>query len=275
MFFLDKVSVNYILALSCLFTVIILFLCFFIYPYSCQWQANRVFRIGKFQLAASFFTKALKVSVRDDKLWFCYGVALSRLSQWDEAMNAFEQVERLEPGQYSVFLERIAVLRAKKCLDVALRELNLRLTFEKNSNKLRLLRCAVEIEMQLYKEAEQDCDYLIEHGQESFLAEAYNNRGLVRLILGQESKAEADFDMSYLLDPRSSTARAYCAGVWIRRNMPHKAMLLCDTTIKIDPKCAVAYYYRGLAKSMLGDFKGAEVDRKKMIELNKGFTLFK
>lgn len=258
----------------CVFVVIVLtFLCY-IYPWYCRRMAYKAFNSGVYELAANFFLRALKVSPRDAKLWFGYGVSLGRIGRMDDALKALDNVEQFEPFNKEVFSERVAILRLQNRLDFVLEELNQRIRTIGNSDDLRLMRSAVEIELQRYQEAEEDCNYLIEHGSESTSAEAFNNRGVAKLMRGADSDAEADFATSYLLDPRSSLVRAYCAGVWIRHGMPKKALALCDATIKADPSCAAAFYYRGIALQALDRPTEAEESLKRSREIEGSFIRF-
>lgn len=262
-------NLNVVLLLATVVVLLFFFGYFFLIPKVLCWRASKKLRIGDYQSAVESFFKALKISPRDARIWYGYSLALRRAERLDEALEALDAVERLEPGQTSIFLERIDVLRTQKRLDEALDELSQKIEAGDCPDQVRLMRSAVEIEAQLFEEAESDCDFLIEHGGESIYAEAFNNRGVAKLMLGRESDAESDFETSYLLDPRSSVVRAYCSSAWLRRKAPQKTLALCDATIKTDPLCAAAYHFRGLAKQMMNDFDGANEDFQKADELKR------
>lgn len=273
MVFIDILT-NQCFFLCNILVVVLLFAIFYSYPLYCRVRANRAFQNGYYDMAEHFFSAALKISSRDAMFWFGYGVTLSRLSHYQKSLKALEHVEALEPHRQDVFLERIAILRLLKKQEKALKELTERLGVNADADELRLLRSAIEIESGLYLSAEEDCDYLIEHGDERFFAEAFNNRGLARLMMNRVADAESDFDTSYLIDPRSSVVRAYCAGVWIRRNLLQQAVTLCTATLNIDPECAAALYYRGLAQKKLGDTKAGDEDLEKAEKYNVDFVRF-
>lgn len=270
----DLTEINRLLLLLCIVFFFLLSFGYMFLPWWFHRRANNAFLVGKYIDAAKFFKKAVQLAPRDAKLLFGYGVALIRLGRRDQALIAFDKAERLAPLQDSVLLEKITVLRSLKRLNICMEELTKRINLGGDSEQFRLLRSAIEIDLFLFHEAIQDCDYLIEHGSENVCAEAFNNRGVANLLLGLDTEAEADFSTSYLLDPRSSTVRAYCAGVWLRRNQPKKAFTLCEATIKTDPFCGAAFYYRGLAKKALGDNVGFYEDLQKAEELDCGFTRF-
>ena len=48
----------------------------------------------------------------------------------------------------------------------------------------------------------------------------------------------------------------------------HAALIDFSKAIDADPKNAMAYQYRGVAKARFGDFKGSIIDYNKSIELN-------
>ncbi|MBP5623162.1 MAG: hypothetical protein J6X44_14235 [Thermoguttaceae bacterium] len=272
MLFLDasvSSALNAVLLFATGFVLLAFCFYFFLIPKILCWRASKKLRIGDCQSAVESFFKALKISPRDARNWYGYSLALRRAERYDEALEALDNVDRLEPGQTSIFLERVDVLRSQKRLNEALDELSQKIQAGDCPDQVRLMRSAVEIEAQLFEEAESDCNYLIEHGGESVYAEAFNNRGVAKLMLGREADAESDFETSYLLDPRSSVVRAYCSSAWLRRNAPQKTLALCDATIKTDPLCAAAYHFRGLAKQMMNDFAGANDDFQKADELKR------
>ncbi len=254
-------------------TVIALFCAFYLIPTFLRWKAANSLTSGDGDKAIDAFSKALKMSPRDAKIWFGLAVGLRRLKRWDESLLALDAVQRLSPFKTPVLIERISVLRAQKRLDEALKETTFWIEHEGCPDEVRLARSAIEIELQRFSEAEKDCNYLIDRGTESICAEAFSNRGLARLMLGRVADAEADFETSYLLDPRSSEARAYCASFWLRRNMPQKTLALCEATIKTDGTCAAAYYFSGLAKQALGDSKGADEYLKRATEMKYGLAI--
>ena len=103
-------------------------------------------------------------------------------------------------------------------------------------------------------------------------AGAYNNRGVVNLILGYRSDAIADYNRVIELDP--DVAEAYNNRGLVKSDLGDHtgAMADYDRVIELNPNFTEAYNNRGLVKSDLGDHTGAMADYDRAIKLNPNYA---
>lgn len=242
---------------------------FYVVPFFCRLGAGKALKKGNFKEALTKCSLGLKISPRDFHFWYFRALACRGLGRIDDALNSLLKAGELAPNRLEIFDERADLYLSQGALEDALRDLNWILESDELAFDARLTRSSVLIDLRRYREAEEDCDRLIEKSDDLNCAGAFNNRGVARLGLGRESEAEGDFETAYLLNPRLLVAQAYCAGSWIRRGAPEKTIRLCDTIIKVEPDCSVAFRYRGLAKRARGDESGAVDDLSRAEELER------
>ncbi len=248
------------------FAIILLFSGWTLYyacPFICRRHGARRFNEGRFMVASACFKRALFFSPRDSSLWFCYALALRRSSRLDASVEALQRAVALKPDECQFYYECADTLcalgRYTTALDVLHRvELTRRPTVE-----LVLTRAAIELEARRFRDVERDCQWLVRHGGDLLSAQAYCILGIMKILTGRTEEGEFDLDVSYLLDPQSSITRAYCAAILYHRGMNRQTVRLCDAIIKTDPRCAIAYYYRGVANRRIGACQESERDLAK------------
>ena len=86
-------------------TVIALFCAFYLIPTFLRWKAANSLTSGDGDKAIDAFSKALKMSPRDAKIWFGLAVGLRRLKCWDESLLALDAVQRLSPFKTPSYTE--------------------------------------------------------------------------------------------------------------------------------------------------------------------------
>ncbi len=103
-------------------------------------------------------------------------------------------------------------------------------------------------------------------------AEAYNNRGYSKFVLGNPQDAILDYNEAIKLNPRF--AEVYNNRGVAKRALgnPQDAILDYNEAIKFDPRYAEAYNNRGNARVALGKYQDAISDYNKAIKLNPRFA---
>jgi tetratricopeptide (TPR) repeat protein len=98
---------------------------------------------------------------------------------------------------------------------------------------------------------------------------AYNNRALVRAILGRDLvQALADSDQALKLLPINRDVRETRGFIFLRLGDPALALHEYNTVLDMDPNQAVSLYGRGLAKIKLGDASGGKLDQAAALAIN-------
>jgi tetratricopeptide (TPR) repeat protein len=97
---------------------------------------------------------------------------------------------------------------------------------------------------------------------------ALNDRGLAYLELGQEDRADADFDEAIRLYPKNAPAYLSRGNAYSEQGRHSRAIKNYDEAIRLDPEFALAYHDRGLTYQEMGDLKRALADFEKAGELD-------
>lgn len=108
---------------------------------------------------------------------------------------------------------------------------------------------------------------------------AYNNRALVRAIVGRDLvKALADSEEALKLMPLNLDLRETRGFVFLKLGDPALALNEYNTVLDGDPNQPVALYGRGLARIRLGDRAGGTMDQAAaqtlLPEVDRQFTLY-
>ena len=217
-------------------------------PFFWSALASRFIKSNDYAKAVDALDRALTFSPRDARLWLAKGVALRRLSKFDDALIALKEARRFAPDQLDIFQELVQLYRELGRYDESLALLDRSVELGLTPLSSLLMRCIIEIDAQRFQDAESNCSRLIATGSTKLASQAYSLRGIARLMLGRTEDSLADFETSYLLNPRSVETRVYCAATWLRRQMYRETVLLCDSILRDDPSNELADHIRGLAE---------------------------
>ncbi len=232
----------------CFALVFTLFVRFYLTPLFWGALASSFLKKDDNARAIDAFDRALKLSPRDARLWLGRGVTFRRLGRPNDALASLGKARELAPDQLSIIQELVRVYRELERYDDALDTLNHQLDLGDAPLTIMLTRCVIEIDARRFNDAEKSCDQLITTGPETMIPQVYALRGIARLMLGRIDDSLADFETSYLLDPRSIETRTFFAATWYRRKMYEKAIVLCDLILRDDPKDTLALHIRGLSE---------------------------
>lgn len=233
-------------------TTLLLWGYFYLGVYLLQYKARRLEKLGRGKVAIQSLLSAIKSSPRDSRLWERIGCFYLHQGEIEKGVEAIQRSSALEPAT----LER-SLRYAQELCDVGAYESALSvidsLSQEGESFAVRrvLMRCVIEFELLRFSEVEKDCNWLLDKGNEVLDAYVYNLRGIARLMLDRNEEALADFETSYLIEPRISETQLYCAVAWYRRGFWQKTIMLCDIILNTDPNNMVASYYRRLANEKI------------------------
>ena len=266
-------ALNLLLWVASIALVLGLWLFYYVCPFFFRRRGALFFKERRFLQASRCFRRALFFSARDDALWFSYALAQRRISKLDDAANALLKAVSLEPMDAQVYFECADVLSALGKHTDALRVLEEPTLMKRPTTALVLTRAAIELEARRFNDVEHDCQWLLREGNDLVSAQAYCILGIMRILTGRTEEGEYDLDVSYLLDPKSSITRAYCAAILYHRGMNRQTIRLCDSIIRMDPYCPIAYYYRGVAYRKLGELQAGDADLAKSQQMIEGSSV--
>src|SRR6185437_5591665 len=104
-------------------------------------------------------------------------------------------------------------------------------------------------------------------------AATFDNRGVMLDMLGRLEKASADFQQSMALDPKLGDPYVNLGSVLIKQKRYDEALESINKGIELGMSFPhIGYYDRAVAYQLLGRFKEAYFDYKKVLELEPNFT---
>ncbi|HKU63442.1 MAG TPA: tetratricopeptide repeat protein [Rhizomicrobium sp.] len=105
-------------------------------------------------------------------------------------------------------------------------------------------------------------------------AGTYDNRGVILDMLGRTDEAKADFNMAISLDPTLGDPYVNLGAILIKKGRHEEALVQINKGIELGVAYAhIGYYDRAVALQMLGRFKEAYYDYKKVLELEPNFKM--
>lgn len=253
--------------------LVLFFLLFYYYllPFILPIFAVFYMKKGNLVRAIQIYDKILRLAPNMGKAWYVRGLLLKRTGQPDEALRNFDCATRLSPRHSEAAAEAVMVLMELGRYQEALKRINQIISTHNCPINSVLTRSSIQIQLQNFPEAENDCNWVIDHDYDGTAsAGAVNNRGLARLGMKNLEAALADFELALLLDSRLTITQAHIAGCWLRQGDFKNTVQLCDRILKKDPDCEAALYYRGLAHQRMGNSELAAQDLNRAKE--SGYT---
>lgn len=105
-------------------------------------------------------------------------------------------------------------------------------------------------------------------------AATFVNRGVLQMLKGARSEADADFDSAIDLDQNLADAWLNKAFLRLKDNRGREALPLIEESIKLGPqRKALAYFARGLAYEDVGDVNAAYADLRRAHDLEPHWSL--
>jgi tetratricopeptide (TPR) repeat protein len=105
-------------------------------------------------------------------------------------------------------------------------------------------------------------------------AGTFDNRGVILDLLGRTEEAAADFNMAIALDPTLGDPYVNLGAMLIKKGQHEEALAQINKGIDLGMAFAhIGYYDRAVAEQMLGRFKEAYYDYKKVLEIEPNFKM--
>jgi len=105
-------------------------------------------------------------------------------------------------------------------------------------------------------------------------AGTYDNRGVILDMLGRTDEAESDFNASIALDPALGDPYVNLGAMLIKKGQHQEALTQINKGIDLGMAFLhIGYYDRAVAEQMLGRYKEAYYDYKKVLEIEPNFAM--
>jgi tetratricopeptide (TPR) repeat protein len=105
-------------------------------------------------------------------------------------------------------------------------------------------------------------------------AGTYDNRGVILDLSGRTEKAADDFNMAIALDPTLGDPYVNLGAMLIKKGRHEEALVQINKGLELGMAFPhIGYYDRAVAEQMLGRYKEAYYDYKKVLELEPNFVM--
>lgn len=105
------------------------------------------------------------------------------------------------------------------------------------------------------------------------LAATYDNRGVMLDVLGHTDSAASDFNMAISLDPTLGDPHVNLGSMLIKKRQYDEALVHINKGLDLGMGFPhIGYYDRAVAEEMMGRYKDAYYDYKKVLEIEPNYT---
>jgi tetratricopeptide (TPR) repeat protein/serine/threonine protein kinase len=203
--------------------------------------------------------------------YYCRGVALDKLRQYEEARADFTRAIALDPVLAAAWCDRGGALRKLGRLDQALADLNRAIELDPMLSRFRGCRGVIHADRGHLEDALADFNKAIQLTPTDPLA--FLHLRWAHRKLGQPDRALRDFTRAVELHPTSATAWYYRGAVCFEEIRDYGQALASFTrAVDLDPMFATAWYTRGMAHDALNLPEKALADYTRSIELEPTFS---
>ncbi len=205
------------------------------------------------------------------------GIALSDTGNYQEALNDLRRGIEIDPELVVAYLNRGSVYRKLVDYPLALADFNTAIRLQER--KVEEFRDTYKpspvpynslgelyLEIRKYTEAVKCFDNAL--AIDSHYAEAYNNRGLARNLLGQSASARNDFDEAIRLDPGSAVYPFNRGVLYLDLDSYPEAIRDFSRAIERKADYAEAYLHRAIAHQLNGEIDLAQADIEQVLKIN-------
>jgi len=122
----------------------------------------------------------------------------------------------------------------------------------------------------------QTCNGALDHDilSKKDRAGTYDNRGVILDLMGRTQQAADDFNAAIELDPTLGDPYVNLGAMLIKKGQHLEALDQINKGIELGMAFPhIGYYDRAIAEQMLGRYKEAYYDYKKVLELEPNFTM--
>jgi len=236
--------------------------------------------IGLFYIAGQFISYIWENKERLKNIiiaiFLLFAIMLSfltwkRIGVWKDGVVLFTDVVKKNPDSYLAYWMRGNFKRDNGDLQGASNDYDKSLEYNSYYDPCVINREKVRIKLNYYKEELQNVEHIL--SADSTIAEAYNNRGIIKAKTGDLNEALNDINMAIKLNPVN--AEAYCnrGNIKIMQKDYKGSVEDFDSSLKIQPNNNIVYYNRGISRFFLKDTAGACEDWKRAMQLGYDASL--
>ncbi len=230
------------------------------------WWSNRQgSRQQNFQTAMVAFQQAEKVDPGFYQSSRYLGSSLEQLKRYDEALTAYQRAISTQKADFVLYVEQGDVLQQMKRYREAIDSYNLAVKLQPNHPWIYNNRGTTYYNLKQYPQAIADYSQAIQLNPQ--YADAYFNRGNAYIDLKQYPQMLADYSQAIQLKPQLTDAYNNRGNAYKELKQYDRAIADYNQAIQLNPQDAKTYYNRGSAYNALKQYPQAIADYSRAIQL--------
>ena len=244
------------------------------------------FNLGNFEDALDNFNKALSGSqpqfkdhIKNPKTYvdplILRGYFYLKIGNYKAAFTDFTEAIKRNPEVYQSYLNRAVVYLVNLDYTNAIKDLDMAIKKDLNSQDALLMRGSINAELGKYKNAISDFQEVIDLNQKQLhpksLTEAYYKKGLAELNLGNYQTAIDDLDKAKKYNSNYPELSYNKGLAYSFQGNLDQAISSYNQEINYNPKFLEVYYQRGKNYYQKNDFEKAKNDLEKVVDRDKQY----
>ncbi|MGP0045428.1 MAG: tetratricopeptide repeat protein, partial [Syntrophobacteraceae bacterium] len=227
-------------------------------------------QVGYWRNSIALYDHALKVTTRNDVMYYSRGCTYDKLGNHRQAIEDFDRAIEIKPQYAEAYIGRGAVYAKLGDYWKAVSDYDKAIEIDPKYAEAYNNRGVVYSKIGDHRQAISDHDRAIEINPQ--YAEAYIGRGAVYAKLGDYWKAISDYDRAIEINPEHAQAFSNRGFAYGKLGDHRRAISDYDRAIEFNPKYADAYDNRGAAYGELGNYRQAISDYDRAIEINPEYA---
>ena len=161
-------------------------------------KCRQYFSKGEFKLELDYLEEALTRYPNNSDLWNYKGVALAKLSRYDEAISCFDIAIMLNPKSANLWMNKGDSLSKQGRIEESIKSFDNALKLDTNNSRALSLKARLLINQRKYEEALECLDKATQKTNEKVL---WNDRGVALAGLGRYQEAIQSYENALKIDP--------------------------------------------------------------------------
>jgi len=212
------------------------------------------------------YNQYLKIHPESEEARFYRAEAYSLLGENDKAINEYTQLIVKNPLNINALLGRAHFYKKSKQYNKAIYDLQTANSLDTNCINCKVELSELYLDMNNYRQAMDIANELILKNPQSEVA--YNLRGEIYAMQNRNSEAIKDYNKALAIRPNYKKASINLQRLRQKLNSENPEIETFTDLIKKSPNKASNFYYRGIEREKVFDFRNALDDYTKAINLH-------
>jgi tetratricopeptide (TPR) repeat protein len=232
-------------------------------------NCRQYFDNGEFELELDYLQEAINRYPNDSDLWNYKGVALAKLSRYDEAISCFDIAIMLNPKSANLLMNRGDSLSKQGRIEESIKSFDNALTLDVNNSRAWSLKARLLLNQKKYEEALECLDKATQKTNEKVL---WNDKGFTLAGLGRYQEAIQSYENVLKIDPNYDVTLNNKGLSLYRLGKYQEAINCFDRILVLNPNSTHVLINKYNALNKLG--KTAEANRcyKRLQKIDAGYN---